>query len=173
MGSQPIVRRAISSALTFIYKVIFPPVWIGGFALATIFLFAGGGTGFRDTAGNPLPPQMKWYFLLGTVAGGALLYRFCVRLKRVELDDAALYVSNYAREIRVPLRDIEDVTENRWINIHPVTVHFFRETEFGTSIVFMPEVRWFAFFSSHPIVAELREAARRARGESSRGVPPT
>lgn len=161
------MRRTISSALTFIYKVIFPPIWIGGFALATIFLFAGNTNGFRDGAGNPLPPQMKWYFLFITMVGGALLYRLCGRLKRVELDNAALYVSNFAREIRVPLRDIEDVTENRWVNIHPVTVHFFRETEFGASIVFMPEVRWFAFFTSHPIVAELREAARRARGESS------
>ncbi len=167
------MRRTISSALTFAYKVIFPPLWIGGFALATIFLFAGSGNGFRDSAGNPLPPQMKWYFLLITVVGGSLIYRLLGRLKRVEVDDAALYVSNFAREIRVPLRDIEDVTENRWINIHPVTVHFFRETEFGASIVFMPEVRWFAFFSSHPIVAELREAARRTRGESSGGAPPT
>ncbi len=160
------MRRSISSSLTFFYKVVFPPLWIGGFALATLVLFAGGG-GLRDNAGNPPPPELRWFFLLATVAGGALLYWFCVRLKRVELDNAALYISNFAREIRVPLQDIEDVTENRWVNIHPVTVHFYRETEFGSSIVFMPEMRWFAFFRSHPIVAELRDAVRRARGEAS------
>ena len=160
------MRRGISSDLTFIYKFVFPFVWIGGFALATIWLFSAGGS-VTDASGNPPPPEMKWLFLLATLAGGAFIYWLCVRLKRVEIDNAALYVSNFLREIRVPLRDIEDVTENRWINIHPVTVHFYRETEFGMSVVFMPTIRWFAFFTSHPIVGELRDAARRARGESS------
>ena len=32
-------------------------------------------------------------------------------------------------------------------------------TEFGDRIVFMPKIRWFAFFSSHPVVGELRRLA--------------
>jgi len=160
------VRRTISSAQTFIAKFIFPIIWISGFAAMTLVLFLGGG-GFQDTSGNPPAPEMKWWFLLATIGGSAFIYWFCIRLKRVALDSGHLYVSNYQREITIPLRDIEEVTENRWINIHPVTVHFFRETEFGTAIVFMPTVRWFAFLSSHPIVKELRAAAERARGSNS------
>jgi hypothetical protein len=39
-----------------------------------------------------------------------------------------------------------------------------RETDFGSQIVFMPKVRWFAFFSSHPVVADIRNAVARAGG---------
>ena len=157
------MRRTISSAQTYLMKVVFPVLWIGGFALGTIVLFAGG-RGFTDQAGSPPDPSLKWTFLLATLVGSAVIYWTCIRLKRVELDDTALYISNYQKDIVVPLRDIAEVTENRWINIHPVTIRFHRETEFGGSIVFMPKVRWFGFFSSHPVVAELRAAAARARG---------
>ncbi|MBI1748653.1 MAG: hypothetical protein HYR55_19010 [Acidobacteria bacterium] len=159
------MRRTISSAQTYLMKVIFPVIWIGGFTIGTLLLFSQA-QGFTDEAGNPPPPGVKWTFLFATLAGGALIYWSCIRLKRVALDDQVLYISNFRQEIVVPLRDIEEVTENRWINIHPVTVHFCRETDFGSSIVFMPKVRWFAFFSSHPIVAELRAASARARGVS-------
>lgn len=154
------MRRTISSAQTFLIKVILPVVWIGGFSAATIFLFAGG-SGER---GAP-DPSLKWTFLLVTLLGTALFYWSCIPLKRVELDDSALYVSNYRTDITVPLRDVESITENRWINVHPVTIHLVRDTEFGSRIVFMPTRRWFAFFSSHPIVAELRAAVARSRGE--------
>lgn len=159
------MQRTISSAQTYLMKVIFPVLWIGAFAMATILLFSGGG-GFTDAAGNPPGPSVKWMFLFATLAGGAFIYWTCIRLKRVALDEQALYISNYHTEIVVPLRDIDDITENRWINIHSITIHFHRDTEFGPRIEFMPKVRWFVFFSSHPIVAELRAAAARSRGAS-------
>jgi hypothetical protein len=52
------------------------------------------------------------------------------------------------------------VTENVWLNMHPVTIHLKAPAEFGDRIVFMPKGRSFAFFSSHPVVAELKELAR-------------
>lgn len=162
------MRHTISSAQTYLLKVILPVFWIGLFTALTILLFAGGGA-FTDENGSAVDPSMKWTFLLVTIFGAAFFYWTCIPLKRVEMDDTALYVSNYRTDITVPLRDVEEITENRWINIHPVTIHFYHDTEFGTSIVFMPKRRWFAFFSSHPIVAELRAAVAHARGESPRG----
>ncbi len=162
------MRRTISSDQTFIMKFVFPAIWIGIFAAMTLVLFAGGGV-FRDRSGTPPPPELKWFFLIATIGGAAALYWFGIRLKRVALDASTLYVSNYRREIGVPLRDIEEVSENRWVSIHPVTVRFFRETEFGAAIVFMPKARWFALFSSHPVVKELRAAVARARGSGSDG----
>ena len=81
-------------------------------------------------------------------------------MKRVSVDDNFLYVSNYLKEIAIPLSDIHDVAENRWVNIHPVTIRLKASSEFGDKIVFMPTARFFALFSSHPVVSELKELAR-------------
>ena len=104
------------------------------------------------------PP--KFIFLLGWIIGIAFFYWACIRLKAVSVDDNFLYVSNYLKEITIPLSNIYDVTENRWLNIHPVTIHLKSPSEFGDKIIFMPKVRVFSFFSSHPVVAELKELAR-------------
>jgi len=144
--------RTISSAQTFLMKFIFPFVWISGFAVTTAFLFVGG----QETDVGP----MKWMFLAVTLAGSAFLYSGCMRLKRVVVDGNTLMISNYFSTIAVPLADVEDVRENRWLNINPVTLFFRRPTDFGSSVVFMPKVRWFGgLFSSHPVVDEIRTAA--------------
>ena len=161
--------RTLSSAQTFLMKVIFPPFWIGGFALATITLFLSPGS-WHDARGGALDPDTKWFFLLATIVGGGFIWWSCVRLKRVRMDDKALYISNYSTEIAVPLVNVAQVSENRWINIHPVTIEFHAGTEFGSRVVFMPKVRWFAFWSSHPVVEEIRAAVRRATGQAPDGV---
>jgi len=157
------MSRELSSAQTFLLKIVFPIFWVGGFGTATIALFLTG-SGFHDASGAPPPPEAKWIFLVVWILGGAMTYWACARLKRVRMDDAALYVSNYLREARVPLRQIMAVTENRWLNIHPVTIQFRSATEFGDRVVFMPKARWFAFWSPHPVVAEIRQAVDRATG---------
>jgi hypothetical protein len=153
------VPRTISSAQTFLMKVVFPVIWIGGFGFGTAMLFRAG-----DRLGDrPPPPDMKWAFLAGLIAGSIAIYWWCVRLMRVVMTDRELRISNYLREIVVPLSDVDQVTENRWVNLHPVTVQFVRRTDFGHRIVFMPKARPFALFSPHPIVAELRAAVETAK----------
>lgn len=63
-----------------------------------------------------------------------------IKLKRVSVDNDFLYVSNYFNETRISIRDIYNVTENRWINFHPVTIHLRSPSEFGRKIVFAPHV---------------------------------
>ena len=146
--------RTISSRLTFFYKYIFSAVWITGFGSGTASMFLSG-THFRDKAGIPQPPEMRWQFLMAWIVGSLFIWWGCSRLKRVRLDDKALYISNYLEEIEVPLQEVSDISENRWINIHPVTLTFKNRTQFGSSAVFMPTAH-FSIFSSHPIVAEIR-----------------
>lgn len=157
--------RTLSSAQTFLMKVIIPAIWIIGFAAVTIATFLSP-TFSRDLGRRASGANPQWMFLGLTIVGGGFLYKVCMGLKRVALDGDQLVVSNYRRTVRIPLQQIEDVTENRWLNIHPVTVHFRNETDFGWSIVFMPKVRVFGFWFSHPVVRELRNAAERA---SARG----
>lgn len=145
------MKRRLSSLQTFLMKVIFPVFWTTIWGIGTVVMF------FTEE-GKTAPP--KFIFLLIWIIGTAFLYWSCMRLKAVSVDEDLLYVSNYLKEISIPLSNIYDVTENRWINIHPVTIHLKSPSEFGDKIIFMPKVRVFSFFSSHPVVAELKELAR-------------
>jgi len=137
-------------------KVLFPGVWISLFGLGTILLWLNTMHGTN----RDLPSEeMKWLFLIAWIAGSAFILWVCAGLKRVRIDATNLYISNYLWEISVPLASISAVTENRWINIHPVTVHFRDTTQFGPKITFMPTIRIFAFWSSHPVVTELKQLA--------------
>jgi len=146
-----IMKQPISSRLTFIYKFVLPAFLIGGFTLGMIL--------FTMNAGS-LKPVIPMLVFLAVIS--FILYRLCMRLKKVEMDNECLYMSNYLREIQVRRDAIEKVTENRLLNTHPVTVYFKAPTDFGNSIVFMPRVKPFLFFASHPIVAELKSTIRGA-----------
>ena len=148
-------ERMLSSAQTFWMKFVFPTIWISMFGLGTVAMLLGA---FRGTDNTAPPEAMKWSFLAVWIVGTAFIYWGCARLKRVRIDESAIYVSNYLKEIRIPFDDIAHVTENRWINIHPVTVHFRSATAFGDRIVFMPKIRIFGW-RSHPVVGGLRALA--------------
>jgi len=143
-------------------KVIFPTLWIAGFGIGTLLLFLRSA----DANGNPPPEHVKWQFLVLWLAGTGFIWWGCVRLKRVRVDDALLYISNYRREITVPLSQIRTVAENRWINIHPVTIEFWVPTAFGERIVFMPQAA--SLFTSHPVVGELQSLVARVTGVAPR-----
>jgi hypothetical protein len=150
-----LTTRTISSAQTFLMKFVFPTFWISIFGFGTLTLFLGG---FRGPNNSPPPDGMKWSFLAGWILGTLFIYWACARLKKVRIDDSAIYVSNYLKEIRVPFDAIAEVTENRWINIHPVTIRLRSASEFGDRVTFMPKMRIFNW-RSHPVVTELRELA--------------
>jgi hypothetical protein len=149
------MQKNISSAQTFLMKMIFPPLWILLFGSGTIMLWTGG---FDDPRQSDTV-EMKLLFLVMWIAGTSFILWICAPLKRVRLHQRDLYISNYFKEIKVPLASISDVTENRWINIHPVTIHFKNETQFGKKVTFMPTARLLALMRSHPIVQELRAGA--------------
>jgi hypothetical protein len=139
-----------SSRLTFFYKFIFPVIWISGFGLGIIVV---------ELAHNS-PLAAKFAFAAGWVLGTAGLVWLCAPLKRVRADDRALYVSNYLKEISVPVGLIDCVTENRWINIHPITIHLSGDTEFGSRIVLMPKSRFAFSWTPHPVVGEIERLAQ-------------
>jgi len=141
------MKRRLSSLQTALVKFIYPALWIL-FGLGPLMSFFGADT------------PLKWIFLVVWVGGFAFSYWSCVRLKKVSIDDDFLYVSNFIKEISIPLSEIYDVTENVWFSIHPVTIHLRSQSEFGDKIVFMPTTRLFPFFSSHPVVSELKDLAR-------------
>jgi hypothetical protein len=149
--------RTLSSGQTFFIKFVFPIMLICVLGILTILIWLRS---MQDTACtcNCIEPERKWLLLALLIFSSAFTLWTGAGLKKVRLDQEFLYISNYRREIRVPLNMVRSVTENRWINIHPVTIHFRAPTEFGEKVKFMPTAR-LGSFSSHPVVSELRKAA--------------
>jgi len=132
--------------MTFMDKSVFPTVWIAGFGAGTV-------VGFLKDSDASLVFPVGWLF------GTLLLLAFVAPLKRVQIDGADLVVSNYIKVVRIPLTEIEDVTENWLVNGHPVYVHFARQTPFGRRIVFVPKMRTFNLFH-YRIVSELKQLSQ-------------
>ena len=155
------MNRQLSSQWTLFYKVIFPTIWIGGFALATglMFISPNGWNVNQDVR------EFRWTFLLALIVGAVFIYWSCIRMKKVWLAQNLLIISNYVKEISVPLQQVERVSGSIFMTPELVWVHFRRPTVFGARIVFMPKLRLLGGFLKHPIVEELRQLTK----EASRG----
>lgn len=136
--------------MTFFLKFVMPPLWIVLFGL---------GVG-RAAFGDGRPAVSVVVLLLAWTAGTVLLWFSGMRLKRVRRIGSRLQISNYVHEIAMPLSAVDYVEESRWIRGRPITVHFDRETRFGTRIVFMPSM---AMLASGAVFVELERAVREAR----------
>jgi hypothetical protein len=146
------MKRTLSSEWTIFFKFL-PAFWILLFGLATLALLLDVFRGVND---SPAPDFMKWLFPCLWIAGSFFTYMTCAALKQVGADEHFLYVSNFINEMSIPLADIADVTENHWLNIHPVTVHLKLPSRFGTKITFMPV----KVFGACPVVADLKSLAK-------------
>jgi len=82
--------------------------------------------------------------------------------KRVTLTDDALFVSNFRREIVVPLRDVAHVKQSL-VEAGLVVIDLAHDSYFGRRIHFLARraPRW--RFSQHPIVDHLRDAVAAAK----------
>ena len=139
----------LSSYFTFFYKFVFSALWSGGFGVGTATMV------ITDS------PEI-WRFAFAWVVGSIFIWWGCARLKRVEMADGMLRISNYFREAVVSIGEVETVTQNRFINLRLITVNFRKDTCFGRSIFFMPPFS-FRIFSEDEVVTRLRRLAMDVR----------
>jgi hypothetical protein len=133
--------QRISSNLTLFYKFFIPTfVWtiLGAFTVVVLNLAAVKTTTRLLVLG----------IFLGMVA---LLYFTVLRLKRVEIDEEYLYVTNYFKHVRYPLQNVEKIVERDFIIIRTATVHLHRAGSFGKTMTFIPSGSLFNnFWKEHP-----------------------
>lgn len=112
---------------------------------------------------NELPPDsMRWIFLGVWLIVSAYLVWFAWRLRRVSLQDGMLIVSNYFREVSVPVADISKVKQSYMSNPPTINIHLDHPTELGQRILFVPAGSG-GCFSEHSITTELKEIVARTR----------
>jgi hypothetical protein len=149
--------RNLSSSWTFVWKFIYPIVWIPFFGLVSVHV---GLDVLPNGNRAPPSPEEKLAVLAMWFFGALTLLRVNARLKRVRIDDRHLIVSNYFREIRVPFEGIADVRQSRWLWPRPVTVYFRDTTEFGNRASFTPKRNLLlGYWWTDPVVDELKRLA--------------
>jgi hypothetical protein len=163
----------LSSRWTYFLKFIFGPLWIlllGFLALAAVIapqkVFAG-------PQGEPPPPGLQWIVVVIWAIGSAGIMRFTMPLKRVELRDGRLSVSNYRRQWELLPHDIHSVRQSRWVNGRPIRVTLRHDVDgLGTNFMFIPPTRapFFRFWRDDPQVDELHRFAGLINEPSKRVV---
>jgi len=148
------MRKLISSQSTFFYKIIFTTMWIGMFSLGTLLMWFGVSNGNGEL--DPEINESKWICLVVTIIGTIIIYWYCMRLKKVEVDEEGFHVSNYLKTITIPVHDLEDVSGSIFIVPELIWLKFKQTTEFGYKIVFIPPLRLFGGFNEHPLVSQLK-----------------
>lgn len=156
------MKRQLSTKLTILAKIILPGLWL--FIVGLITLMAFLGLEPKSTS-QPLPK----FLLLGMLIGGATIYYFTVmKFMAVAVDNRFLYVSNFLKEVSIPLSNVRNVTEIVWLRGNPVTIHLRTPSEFGSKITFIPKSKGFTkSLQSHPVVAELRQMTQTKIAEAS------
>jgi len=142
--------RQISSRFTFFYKFILP--W--WFVLGLIDLL------WRQRTMFALPNSETGYIAVMLVGFSVWMIWLGWPLQKVSIFGDKLYVSNFRKEIAIPISEIVDVRGNIWVDPQRVTIYLRNETEFGSKIRFLAKYRWFGRWSTHPIVNELLDLAR-------------
>ena len=145
------MRRRISSLHTFSTKFVVPvvaPVFV-------LFFF------FVEASFGNVSPESVVFRIIVLASFFLYFYFISWQIKYVAIDSDNLYVSNYFREITVPIADIDHVTEFLLSEPRRITIQLRTPSEFGPKIVFLGTYRGFAFLSPHPIVDELQSLALR------------
>ena len=93
------------------------------------------------------------------VLGACLFFWHGSRLRKIILDHDTLIISNYSREVSVPLTSISQVKGSRWAKTKDVIITFDHDIGFGDKVVFVPKTRWLWPWQEHPIAAEMRKLA--------------
>lgn len=97
----------LSSRWTWAFKFVFPAVWGGLFSFLTFLLFTDPSRVRWNGHGEP-PVWGKWLCLGCLLFGGLVFARACRPLKRVFLEGSNLRISNYFREVMVPIDQIRE-----------------------------------------------------------------
>lgn len=142
--------KNISTSLTLFLKIFIPTFWIVFFGAFTIGVFV------KDIGIGPfLPGTFKIVALVFFLLGSLLFYFTLMQLKRVDMDDDFMYVSNYFKTVRYSYNAIGKIKERDWLLFHTIHVHFREKGYFGEKIVFLARGKKLTrFLKNHPVAAE-------------------
>lgn len=145
--------QRVSTNFTLFLKIFLPIFWIVFFGAFAVVLWSNDQIPTGAISLGTLRVFMTFFFLIGTI----ILYFTLLKLHRVEMDEAFIYVTNYVKTARYPYHQIEKIAEVDFLILSTVTIHFKNKGIFGKKATFVPsKYRFQGFLNQHPeIVKEL------------------
>ena len=134
VASQPTNERTLSSGLTVVYKFVLPIFWISLGLCPLVLIVVDGHIAMNFGVVFALCVWLALHI--------AIDYWNNFPLKKVSFDGDFLCVSNYLKEVKIPISNIDHVKETRgtyWrIPRRRVIVTLKHPSEFGRTIKFVP-----------------------------------
>ena len=149
------MRRQLSSRQTFLAKFVIPAVaFVAAAALFVTPFFVMPLLGEEPFAWGP---ALIALCCVGLTAWWCLTTY--VPLKVVSVERPNLWVSNYVKEVAVPLSEVKQVAEVEQFKQKLIVLSLKRPTEFGREIKFLPRAE-LRLLKEHSVVHELRVMAK-------------
>jgi len=123
----------ISSNVTLFLALFLPTFWLVFFGLFTIAIL------IADQSELPFPTisYIRWVFLAIFLLFFLLIYFTIMRLKRVELSNESLFVSNYFKTYRYAFSDVEKIKSYNFSLFEVLIIHLKAKGKFGQRIPFL------------------------------------
>lgn len=139
--------QQVSTSLTLFLKIFFPVFWIVFFSA---FTFAVWNLDL-GTFGGIRMENFRIGLLIFLLVGIALLYWSVMRIKRVEMDDKFVYVTNYFKNFKYPWHNISSIEERDFVVFRTIHLKLREPGFFGKKITFVASRRKFnAFMKENP-----------------------
>lgn len=143
--------QRVSTNFTLFLKIFLPVFWLVFFGAFAVVLW----TENRIPTGAVPIQTVRIIMTLFFVVGATILYFTLLKLHRVEMDDAFVYVTNYVKTARYPYHQIEKIAEVDFLILSTVTIHFKQKGIFGKKATFVPsQYRFQGFLNQHPEVVK-------------------
>ncbi len=139
--------QRVSSNATLFLKLFIPTFWIVFFGAFTVMTLLSRTAYFGQFPAVPF----KIGTLLFYLSGLAMFYFTLLKLKRVEMDDKFVYVTNYFKHFRYPMHNVEKIEDSDIGFFQTASIRLKTPGHFGSRIVFVvSRPNYEHFWKTHP-----------------------
>ncbi|MCI5080487.1 MAG: hypothetical protein MRY78_02275 [Saprospiraceae bacterium] len=125
--------QRVSTNLTLFLKFFIPVFWLVFFGAFTILIFAYD---LEYVAQIPIV-TFRIIAVLFMLSGIALFYFTLFRLKRVEMGEQFVYVTDYFKHVRYPYHNIDRIEESTFGFLKVVSIYLKTPGSFGKRVLFI------------------------------------
>ncbi|MEM6964262.1 MAG: hypothetical protein AAF573_05820 [Bacteroidota bacterium] len=143
--------QQVSTSLTLFLKIFLPSFWIVFFSAFTFAVWQLDLGTFGGIDMGTFRLVLLGFLLLGI----GLIYWALIRLKRVEMDNEFVFVTNYFKNARYPWHNIKNIEERDFALFRTIHIVFKKPGIFGGKVTFVASRRKFnAFMKEYPHLFE-------------------